>query len=163
LLQLAHIELTSELPATPVIVLADPVYLLRMLTIVLENAGKYTFAGGSVRLILQETEGRARIGVRDTGIGIPLQDRARIFERFCRGSNVQQADAHGSGLGLSLATWIAERHKTTIEVESAEGVGSSFSWTLPLNGPGSKEGMAKDLIAADNSCLSTMSTDSSSR
>ncbi len=130
LLLRAEIHLLAELPAGPVTVLADPLYLQRMLTIVIENAGKYTHAGGTVRLALHPCGDSARIGVSDTGIGIPDQDRSRIFARFRRGSNVQQANASGSGLGLALAAWIAERHRTRIQVESVEGSGSSFSWTL---------------------------------
>jgi heavy metal sensor kinase len=157
LLQRAHVQLTSELPGNTITVLADPLYLQRMLTIVVENAAKYTPTGGSIRLMLQENKGYARIEVSDTGIGIPTPDRARIFERFYRGSNVRQTEAHGSGLGLALAAWIAERHKTAIEVESAEGVGSSFSWTLPLSTPCSRESAQDDLVATEISFLSTES------
>jgi len=144
-LQRARIQLVADLPANPVSVLADPLHLQRLLNIVVENAAKYTPAGGSVRLSLHEIGGRARIQVSDTGIGIPPSDRIRIFERFYRGSNGQQCDPHGSGLGLALAAWIALRHQTAIEVESAEGAGSSFSWTLPLSAPGSREGDGGEL------------------
>ena len=114
------------------LVAADPQYLLRLLTIVLENAGKYTVAGGSVRLGLQVKESQAYFQISDTGIGIPAADQKRIFERFWRGSNVREANAHGSGLGLALAAWIADRHRTAIDVYSIQGSGSSFSWSLPL-------------------------------
>jgi len=157
LLQRAQIQITQDLPPTPVIVLADPLYLQRMLTIVVENAAKYTPSGGSVMVTLLEEKGRARIEISDTGIGIPSQDRGRIFERFYRGSNVQQASAHGSGLGLALAAWIAERHKTAIEVDSVEGEGSSFSWTLPLSSLSSRESGVEDLVATDVTFRSTES------
>ena len=130
LLLRAQINLTTDMPVNPVFVMADALYLQRLLTIVIENAGKYTHAGGSVRLALQLEEDCVRIEVRDTGIGIPDQDRTRIFQRFCRGSNVQETQAHGSGLGWALAAWIAERHGTSIVVESVPGAGSSFSWNL---------------------------------
>jgi signal transduction histidine kinase len=151
LLQRAQVQVTTDLPSTSVHVLADPLYLQRLLTIVVENAAKYTPAGGSVRLTLQTTGGHARIEVSDTGIGIPVQDRGRIFERFYRGSNVQLANAHGSGLGLALAAWIAERHKTTIEVHSVEGKGSRFSWILPFTAPSSAGIPEQGLVAADSS------------
>lgn len=81
---------------------------------------------------LVKKDQRARFEFRDTGIGIPLKDRERIFDRFCRGSNAQDSNSQGYGLGLSLAAWIAERHKTSIIVESELGSGSSFSWDLNL-------------------------------
>jgi len=61
-----------------------------------------------------------------------VKDRTLIFARFRRGSNAQDANVDGSGLGLALAAWIAERHGTAIEVESTVSSGSTFSWTLPL-------------------------------
>jgi signal transduction histidine kinase len=148
LLQHAQIQLTCNLPADSVTVLADPIYLQRMLNIVVENAAKYTPACGSVRLTLEENEDRARIVISDTGIGIPLEDRDRIFGRFFRAGNAQQANAYGSGLGLALAAWIAEHHHTLIEVESAEGTGSTFSWTLLLVKNSPQEIFDEDLIAA---------------
>jgi signal transduction histidine kinase len=132
LLQRAGIQLNTDLPANPVMVMADASNLQRLLTIVLENAGKFTPAGGSVMLALVESQNRARFEIRDTGIGIPAADLAHIFERFRRGSNAQDANVHGSGLGLALAAWIAERHRTTIQVDSFPGFGSTFSWTLQL-------------------------------
>ena len=132
LMQRTSVELIDNLPADQVLVMADPSYLQRLLNIILENACKYTPAGGSVRLALVHAGRAARFEVSDSGIGIPDSDHGRIFERFRRGSNVQQANAHGSGLGLALAAWIAERHGTSIHVESAVGAGSTFSWSLAL-------------------------------
>ncbi len=131
LLQKAGLSLIVDLPQGSVPVMADPPHLQRLLAIVLENAGKYTTPGGLVRLTLVIEEEGARFKVADTGIGIPCGEEERIFERFCRGSNAL-IHAHGSGLGLALAAWIAQRHGTRIEVESAVGAGSSFAWKLPL-------------------------------
>ena len=132
LLRGAQIHLKADLPANPVMVMADPANLQRLLTIILENAGKFTAVGGSVTLALQESQKGARFEIRDTGIGIPTQDLGHIFERFRRGSNAQDAKVHGSGLGLALAAWIAEQHQTAIQVDSCPGSGSTFSWTLQL-------------------------------
>ena len=76
---------------------------------------------------------------------------------------MQQVSAHGSGLGLALAAWIAERHHTTIEVESVEGVGSSIAWILPRIATASLEGPDGDLVAADHSSLATVSVNSDLR
>jgi signal transduction histidine kinase len=128
----AQIRFKADLPASAVRVMADPVYLQRLLMIVLENAAKYTPAGGQVQLLLQRDGDRARFEIVDSGIGIPEGDRAHIFERFRRGSNARETHVHGSGLGLALAAWIAKSHETRIEVKSVTGFGSSFSWTLAL-------------------------------
>jgi signal transduction histidine kinase len=85
-----------------------------------------------VHLGLQLNGESACFEIRDTDIGIPEQDRAHIFERFRRGSNVQTVRAAGSGLGFALAAWIAAHHHTDIRVESTVGLGTSFSWELPL-------------------------------
>jgi signal transduction histidine kinase len=132
LIEKARVRFYQDLPAGPVPVLADPAYLQRLLTIILENAGKYTLAGGSVHFKLVALDHQVRFEISDTGIGIPIGDRDRIFRRFCRGSNAREVNAQGSGLGLALAVWIAEQHRTTIAVESEPGAGSSFSWALPL-------------------------------
>jgi signal transduction histidine kinase len=132
IMETAHLQLRANLPAGPAPVLADPLYLQRLLAIVLENATKYTPAHGSVGITLQIENDFARFAISDTGIGIPPKDRSHIFERFRRGSNVQEVNDHGSGLGLALAAWIAEHHRTTIEVDSEPGIGTTFSWTLPL-------------------------------
>lgn len=126
----AGIRFAVDLPASPTMVMADGLYLPRLLNVVLENAGKYTPAGGSVRLRLARDGSEARFEVSDTGVGIPNDEQTRIFDRFFRASNVRETKASGSGLGLSLAAWIAARHQAKIEVKSRPGAGSSFSWDL---------------------------------
>jgi signal transduction histidine kinase len=130
--QRARIRFTANLPPGRVMVMADAPYLQRLLNIVLENAAKYTSEGGRVDLALEISADLARFEVSDTGIGIPLMDRAHIFERFRRAANARDAHVSGSGLGLALAAWIAAHHNTQIDVESDVGAGSSFSWQLPL-------------------------------
>jgi signal transduction histidine kinase len=130
--QRADVGFISNLPAGRVIVQADAPYLQRLLNIILENAAKYTPRNGKVELTLESSFDSARFEVSDTGIGIPLMDRPHIFERFRRAANAHGAHVNGSGLGLALAAWIADRHHTKIEVESDVGAGSRFSWRLPL-------------------------------
>lgn len=135
----AGIRLSADLPAAPLVVIADSFYLPRLLNVILENALKYTPADGSVKLALTLHGGLARFEVSDTGVGIPDEDRSRIFDRFFRAGNVREANASGSGLGLALAAWIADRHKTKIEVSSNQGDGSCFSWSLPVVSPSEME------------------------
>lgn len=139
----AGIRFSVELPPGPLTVMADSLYLPRLLNIVLENASKYTPAEGTVRLSLTASGERARFEVADTGVGIPPQDQAHIFDRFYRAASVRAARTPGSGLGLALAAWIAARHHTRIDVQSEVGAGSRFSWTLPLKLPVADSSAAK--------------------
>lgn len=128
----SKLMLRADLPEQLLMVMADELYLQRLLTVLLENAWKYTPHGGTVSLLLEPCENRVRFSISDTGIGIPLKDQPHIFKRFRRASNVQQSEAPGSGLGLALAAWIASRHETEIRVDSTPGTGSTFTFELPL-------------------------------
>lgn len=132
LFQRLGLQFYVDLPDRQVSVMGDASHLQRLLTVILENAGKYTPAGGWIRLSLAVLAGEAHFEVSDSGIGIPLNDQAYIFERFRRGSNTHEMMADGSGLGLSLAAWIAQMHQIAIEVDSTPGAGSRFSWTMQL-------------------------------
>lgn len=89
----------------------------RLLLIVLDNAIKYTPAGGSVRLDVTGRDGKRSVIVSDTGVGIPAQELPRIFERFYRG-DAARTYAEGAGLGLPIARWIADSHNARISVTS---------------------------------------------
>jgi len=86
--------------------------------------------GGSVTLSATCTGPRVVLAVRDTGIGISTDDMPRIFDRFYRGAQASDPAPRGSGLGLALAKWIAERHGTQLTVESRPGQGSCFAFSL---------------------------------
>lgn len=118
-----------EMPDGDLLLLGDTKGISRLLSILLENASKYTPPGGSVTLRAAVNGRCVDISVRDTGIGIDPVYIDRIFERFFRIPNAG-AVAAGSGLGLSLAKWIADRHGTHLRVESAPGCGSNFSFSL---------------------------------
>ena len=96
---------------------------------VVDNAIKYAPAGSRVRIRVREFEFYVCIQVEDQGPGIPEEERARIFGRFCRGGQVQQGE--GVGIGLYLARQILERQDGYIRVSSREGEGSSFGLYLP--------------------------------
>jgi heavy metal sensor kinase len=112
------------------VVLGDSHAVLRLLSILLENASKFTPPGGSVTLCASAQKGRVLFSVRDTGVGIAPEHIARVFDRFFRAAPAGNAVPIGSGLGLSLAKWIAERHGTEVSVESEPGRGSNFSFWL---------------------------------
>jgi len=101
----------------------------RLLSTLLENASKFTPPGGSVKLCAA-TKGKSIVlSVRDTGVGITPEHKHRLFDRFYRVPTSGPV-APGSGLGLALAKWIAERHGSQLSVESTPGLGSVFSFSL---------------------------------
>lgn len=116
----------------PLSLIGDDELLQRMILNLLDNAVKYTPAGGEVSLDLVAHNGDARITVRDTGIGIPEKDQPYVFDRFYRVDKARSRAMGGAGLGLSIAHWIAEAHGGTICVESSAGRGSVFTVELPI-------------------------------
>ncbi len=106
--------------------------LLRRLVInLLDNAIRYTPAGGRVTAALEAGETGVRLRVSDTGIGIAPDDAARVFERFYRAGEARSRQDGGFGLGLAIVRWIAESHRGTVECASRPGHGSTFTVTLP--------------------------------
>jgi signal transduction histidine kinase len=113
----------------------DASRLERVLENLLSNAVRYSPGGGEI-VVRVRREGRgatavAPVEVQDQGVGIPAKDLAHIFERYRRGSNVQDRIA-GSGIGLAGVYDIVRQHGGEITVESEEGVGSTFSLRLPI-------------------------------
>jgi len=107
--------------------------LKQVLINLVANAIQYTPQGGDIFLSLDTIKGQARIICRDTGPGIPAEDLPHIFERFYRAEKSRTRGKTTSfGLGLSIANWIVERHGGRIEVNSREGVGTTFAIWLPL-------------------------------
>jgi len=132
----AMLDLRLDSPADDPCVLGDKLGIPRLLSILLENASRYTPPGGAVTLAAAVEQDRVLLSVRDTGIGIAPEHRQRIFERFYRATSTGEDVPAGSGLGLALAKWIADRHGMDLLVESEPGRGSCFSFslnrTLPL-------------------------------
>ena len=107
--------------------------LKQVLINLVANAIQYTPQGGDIFLSLDTIKEQARIICRDTGPGIPAADLPHIFERFYRAEKSRTRGKTTSfGLGLSIANWIVERHGGRIEVNSREGVGTTFAIWLPL-------------------------------
>ena len=109
---------------------ADPNQLHRMLTILVDNAIKYSEDGSPIELELSRENGHAVVGVTDRGCGIPEGEVPHIFDRFYRAEGSSRAD--GTGLGLALAKEITEHLGGEIRVDSRPDVGSTFSLLLPL-------------------------------
>jgi heavy metal sensor kinase len=129
-MRLAFLDFSVGTPAEPVFVQADMNALQRLLTILLDNAVRYSQPGGSVSLRVAREGGLVLFTVHDAGIGIAPEHQPRIFDRFYRVDRTRGTTSRGSGLGLALAKWIAEKHGTTVSVESVVGKGSSFTFAL---------------------------------
>jgi len=95
------------------------------------NALKYT-QEGEVSLLAERRGEMARVIVRDTGIGIPPEALANLFQEFFRARNAKALAESGTGLGLSIVKDLVERYGGEIEVESVEGQGTTFTVSLPL-------------------------------
>ena len=113
------------------LVWGDPERLRQVLVNFTDNAIKYTPSGGTITLSLENQKNWVKVTVADTGIGIKAEDREMIFERFYRTDKARSREMGGSGLGLSIARWIAQAHNGKITVESTVGVGSTFTLWLP--------------------------------
>jgi two-component system OmpR family sensor kinase len=118
--------------ASPATVRGEAVALRRAVLNLVQNALRYTPAGGKVELSLTTGDGQAVIRVEDTGIGIAPTDHERIFEPFVRLDAARARETGGTGLGLAIARAIAVAHGGTLTVESTPGAGSRFALRLPL-------------------------------
>ncbi|PLZ92871.1 two-component sensor histidine kinase [Fischerella muscicola CCMEE 5323] len=127
-----HLNLTYTLPIASVIVLGDVGLLRQAVVNLLDNACKYTPAGGQVQLRLFTQSHWAVIEVIDNGIGIPEADLPHIFERFYRVDKKRSRKTGGYGLGLSIVQQIISAHGGHITVKSVVDKGSTFQIILPL-------------------------------
>jgi heavy metal sensor kinase len=127
-----NISFSDELLAKPARVLGDPTALERLLMTLLDNAVKYTPEHGGIRMRSCSENESLVIEIQDTGIGIPEKDLPNIFERFYRADQARTGRASGAGLGLSIAKWIVEAHRGSIQAFSVLGEGSLFRVTFPL-------------------------------
>ncbi len=115
-------------------VMADPQLLRQVILNLTSNAIKYTPPGGDVAIRMEVANGAVRWAIRDSGIGIPKESRARLFEKFFRADNVHTISTEGTGLGLYLVRLILEKFSGEVWCESEEGKGSTFIFTLPVAG-----------------------------
>ncbi|MDO8600994.1 MAG: HAMP domain-containing sensor histidine kinase [bacterium] len=123
--------LETEKSALPHVLIDDEKIAI-LLENVLDNAVKYTSPGGEVLIRVMRDRDTIRVDVKDTGIGIPVDQQSRVFTKFFRGDNAQLFQTSGTGLGLYVAKNIAEKHGGTLTCESTEGKGTTLTLTLPI-------------------------------
>jgi len=124
------ISLMAELAPASSLVAFDPARILQVLTNLLSNAIKFTHANGKVVVRLEPVASELRFAVSDTGIGIPADKLATVFERF---RQVTTNDRRGVGLGLYISKCIVQGHGGRIWAESKIGEGSTFYFALPIH------------------------------
>lgn len=122
------VKLLDESPGDA---LADRRAVEQVLTNLLDNAAKYTNAGGHIEVRVRSDRDAVRVDVQDDGIGIPDEDLPRIFERFYRVEKARSRDLGGTGLGLAIVKHLVQAMDGEISVESEVGRGAIFSFTLP--------------------------------
>jgi heavy metal sensor kinase len=127
-----QLTFTEEIETSELLVEGDSHALHRLFLILIDNAVKYTTSGGSITVGLMRRDDSAVAEFRDTGIGISADDLPNIFERFYRADKARSREFGGVGLGLSIARWVAEAHRGSIEVQSTPSTGSVFRIRLPL-------------------------------
>ena len=136
-----HAGIVLDVDLSPVVrVVGDRRQLVSAVFNLLDNSVKYSTAGSEIRVraVLDAApDGGAlvHLGIEDTGIGIPRRDLDRIFERFYRVDRARSRVTGGTGLGLAIVRHVASNHGGDVSVESTEGVGTTFTLTLPAVAP----------------------------
>ncbi len=136
------ISLVSDTPE-PVEVEGDRARLKQVVVNLVDNAIKYTPAGGRVEVRVTREEGHALLEVKDTGVGVPKEALPHIFERFYRVDKARSRAVGGTGLGLAIVKSICTAHGGQVRVESAENNGSRFEVQLPAAGVASRLAQAQ--------------------
>ncbi len=132
LLRNRDLAVTYDTDHDPVLVLGDRGQLERVVTNLVGNAVKFTEDGGRIECRSSVHENEAWLTVSDTGIGIPVEEQADLFQRFFRSSTAQKRAIQGTGLGLSIVAAIVAAHGGRIDVRSAHLEGTTFTVRLPL-------------------------------
>ncbi|MGE5816875.1 MAG: ATP-binding protein [Deltaproteobacteria bacterium] len=133
LAQKKEISLTTAVPASVPLVRGDRRRLEQVISNLVSNAIHFTHLGGNVELGMAQTDNaHIKIWVRDNGVGIPQTEIAKLFEKYRQCSNVTESGHKGTGLGLVICKMVIRAHGGSIGVETEEGKGSVFFFSLPL-------------------------------
>jgi two-component system, OmpR family, phosphate regulon sensor histidine kinase PhoR len=125
------ITINLNIPPKLSSVIADETRLTQVLLNLVDNAIKYNKENGEIIISAEETNSSIRISISDNGVGIPENDIPRLFERFYRADKGRSREMGGTGLGLSIVKHIIQAHEGELSINSQEGFGSTFSFTIP--------------------------------
>ncbi|MEZ6139685.1 MAG: ATP-binding protein [Zavarzinella sp.] len=128
-----NMQFEEQLPTSPLSIWGDEDAVQEIIDNLVDNAVKYTQAGGKIRLELSQQQGFAVIRVVDNGPGIPARDLPRIFERFYRVDKARSRELGGTGLGLSIVKNLVQTMQGKVDVESQLGVGTTFRVCFPIS------------------------------
>ncbi|MES2315350.1 MAG: GAF domain-containing sensor histidine kinase [Patescibacteria group bacterium] len=131
LLKAKNISLKTQGVKGKVMVKGDKVNIEKLFVNIIRNAITYGRNGGKILVTIKKLGRKVKVEVKDTGIGISKEDLPHIFERFYRTAKAKEISSTSTGLGLAISRWIVESHDGKIDVQSKEGVGSTFTVTLP--------------------------------
>jgi two-component system phosphate regulon sensor histidine kinase PhoR len=126
------LTIENQVKDSPLVVRADEEGLLQILGNLIDNAIKYTPAGGAITVRCRQEANQAVIEVADTGVGIEPEHHSRLFERFYRVDKARSRELGGTGLGLAIVKHLCQAMQGTVSVESQPGKGSVFGVRLPL-------------------------------
>jgi two-component system sensor histidine kinase VicK len=125
--QVLVVDVPRDLPE----VTADRDRMIQVVTNLLSNAHKYSPRDSEIEVCALRTDGHLELSVKDSGIGISVEDQKRLFTRFFRADNAIMTEEDGTGLGLAICLEIVERHGGEIQVDSELGKGTTFRILLP--------------------------------
>jgi signal transduction histidine kinase len=128
-------QFVFEEPKDPICIHGDAKLLARIIQNLMGNALKFTPNDGNITIGIEARENCARVYVKDNGPGIPNESLGRIFEKFGQVKSQQNQRQYSTGLGLTFCKLAVETHGGTIGVDSEVGKGSSFWFSIPINGP----------------------------
>lgn len=127
-----NLDVITDIPPKLPFIQGDPDMLAQVLINLVDNAIKYTPAGGQIIIRARVAEENVKVEVEDTGIGIPPENLPRIFERFYRVDKARSRELGGIGVGLAIVKHVIRAHGGKVGVESTAGKGSTFTFTLPV-------------------------------
>ena len=139
LIEQGELYAITDIPDEPLWIHGNTRRIRQVLDNLISNAIKYNRPGGVVKITAQPGTDYVIISIEDEGIGIPLEEQPKLFERFYRVRSPEAEDIHGTGLGLSIVKSVIEKHKGRVWVRSYPGKGSTFAFILSLCPPPSED------------------------
>lgn len=127
-----QLTLTAEYEMPELLMSLDPEKFPKIIENLLDNAVKFSRAGGKIRIVVGQEEGHCVIRVSDTGVGIPLGQQDRIFDRFFQGEHTITREAGGNGLGLYIIKALVDLHNGRLALDQSSEEGSEFRVELPI-------------------------------